>query len=145
MMSCQKIVTSLLFFQFMANLKQSGNGILDTVCKTYIFINSNLLSYKNWKQNSKISNTALALTLWVKILFSPKNTDFLQKMLTSEKLREPWYWKVCFLHMSVYLRAKFQVFSTILTTFRRGNSPHPEQIKNSCIIRTQDILRTLSI
>ena len=22
-----------------------------TVCKTYIFINSNLLSYKNWKQN----------------------------------------------------------------------------------------------
>ena len=21
------------------------------VCKTYIFINSNLLSYKNWKQN----------------------------------------------------------------------------------------------
>ena len=32
--------------------------------------------------------------------------------------------------MGVYLRAKFQVFSTILTTFRRGNSPHPEQIKN---------------
>ena len=22
-----------------------------TVCKTYIFIKSNLLSYKNWKQN----------------------------------------------------------------------------------------------
>ena len=30
MTSCQKIVTSLLFFGFMANLKQSGSRILDT-------------------------------------------------------------------------------------------------------------------
>ena len=41
------------------------------VCKTYIFINSNLLSYKSWKQNMKTSNTALTLLLWVKFL--PKN------------------------------------------------------------------------
>ena len=31
------------------------------VCKTYILINSNLLFYKNWKQNQKIFNTALTL------------------------------------------------------------------------------------
>ena len=47
--------------------------------KTYIFINNNLLSYKNWKQNYKISNTALILLHWVKVLFLPKNADFLQK------------------------------------------------------------------
>ena len=48
-------------------------------CKTYIFINSNLLSYKNWKQNWKISNTALTLLLWVKVPFLLKNADFLGK------------------------------------------------------------------
>ena len=31
------------------------------VCKTYIFINSNLSSYKNRKLNQKISNGALTL------------------------------------------------------------------------------------
>ena len=49
------------------------------VCKTYIFINNNLLSNKNWKQNLKISNTALTLLLQVKVLFLLKNADFLQK------------------------------------------------------------------
>ena len=42
MMSCWQIVTSLSFFQFMA--KRDSRRI---VCKTYIFINSKLLSYKN--------------------------------------------------------------------------------------------------
>ena len=32
-------------------------------CNTYISINSNLLSYKDWKQNEKISNTASMLLL----------------------------------------------------------------------------------
>ena len=51
----------------------------------YIFINDNLLSYKNWKQNWKISASALILLLWVKS--SSKNANFLQKMLSSAKLR----------------------------------------------------------
>ena len=38
------------------------------ICKTYIFINSNLPSYKNCKQNEEISNTALTILLWVKAL-----------------------------------------------------------------------------
>ena len=50
-------------------------------------------------------------------------------MLTSAKLRGPWYEKVYFLklHMSVYLRAKFQVSSITLTSFRKGDNftPHP--------------------
>ena len=47
--SCRKIVTSLLFFQFMVNLEQSGSWIPDAV--TIFFIKSSLLSYKNRKQN----------------------------------------------------------------------------------------------
>ena len=42
MTSCWQIVTSLSFFQGMA--KGDSRRI---VCKTYIFINSKLLSYKN--------------------------------------------------------------------------------------------------
>ena len=65
--------------------------------KIKIFINSNLLFYKNWIKNYKISNTALAptqllstLLLWVKVQFFPKSADFLQKkMLTLAKLRQP--------------------------------------------------------
>ena len=49
------------------------------VCKTYILINSNLLSYRNWKENQKIFNTALILLPWVKVPFLTKNADFLQK------------------------------------------------------------------
>ena len=43
-------------------------------------------------------------------------------MLTSEKSRRPWYQKVSFLklHFCVYLRAKFQVSSITLTSFRQG-------------------------
>ena len=62
------------------------------VCKTYIFINSILLSYKSWKQNYKISNTALILLHWVNVLYSSKNTNFyIKKILTSAKLKGSWY------------------------------------------------------
>ena len=43
-------------------------------------------------------------------------------MLTSAKLRGPWYKTVYFLKLNlcVYLRAKFQVSSVTLTTFRQA-------------------------
>ena len=43
-------------------------------------------------------------------------------MLTSAKLRGPWYYKVCFLklYVGVYVGAKFEVSSIILTSFRQG-------------------------
>ena len=44
-MPCRKVVVSLSFFRFMANFEQSGR------INSNIFINSNILSYKNWKQN----------------------------------------------------------------------------------------------
>ena len=48
-------------------------------------------------------------------------------MVTSAKLREPWHKKVYFLklHMSVYLHNKFQVSSSILTSFKQGNFTPP--------------------
>ena len=70
------IVIFLICGQFGAIRKPDFGRI---VCKTYDLINSNLLSYKNWKQNQKISKTALALLLWVKVLFLSKNADFCKK------------------------------------------------------------------
>ena len=45
---CNTIVIFPIYDQTEAIWKPDSGSI---VCKTYIFINSNLLSYKNWKQN----------------------------------------------------------------------------------------------
>ena len=68
----QQIVTYLSFFEFTANLEQSGSRIPDEWSVKSHFINSNILSYKNWKQNQKICNTTVILSI-----FFPKNADFL--------------------------------------------------------------------
>ena len=57
---CDVIVIFLLYDQFGAIWKPDSRHI---ACKTYIFISSNFLSYRNWKHNYKISNTALTLFL----------------------------------------------------------------------------------
>ena len=88
MKSCQKIVTSLSFSGFLANLEQSVGRIPDTEpVKVNVFNKSNLLSYKIWKHNYKISNTALTLLLWVKVLFWTKNANFLQKDADITKIK----------------------------------------------------------
>ena len=46
--NCDVIVIFLIYAQFEA-IQELDSGHM--VCKTYIFIKSNLLSYKNWKQN----------------------------------------------------------------------------------------------
>ena len=81
---CDIIVFFLIYGQFVAIQKPDSKCM---VYKTYIFINSNLLSYKTWKQNYKISNIALILLLSkLKVLFLPKNADFLQKNTDISKL-----------------------------------------------------------
>ena len=82
-----------IYGQFGAISKPDSGCI---ICKTYIFINSNLLSNKNWKQNWKISNTALTPLLWVNVLFWPKNADFLQKNSDISKIKEALVLKVIF-------------------------------------------------
>ena len=81
MTSCRKIVTSLPFFPISGQFGSIRESHFRRIIyKAYIFINSNLLFYKSWKQNWKNSNTALTLLLWVKVPNLPKNADFLQKM-----------------------------------------------------------------
>ena len=46
--NCDVIVIFPIYGQFGAIWKPNSGR---KVCETYIFINSNLLSYKNWKQN----------------------------------------------------------------------------------------------
>ena len=46
--NCDVIVIFLIYGQFGAIRKLDSGRI---VCKTYVLIKSNLLSYKNWKQN----------------------------------------------------------------------------------------------
>ena len=58
--NCDLIVIFLTYGQFGATQKPDSRRI---VCKIYIFINSNLLSYKIRKQNYKISITAFTLLL----------------------------------------------------------------------------------
>ena len=78
------IVIFRIFGQFGA-IRRPDSG--HRVCKSYVFSNRNLLSYKNWKQNLKISNTALTLLLWVKVLFWTKNANFLQKNADISKIK----------------------------------------------------------
>ena len=67
--NCDVIVAFPIYGQF-GSIRKPDFG-----CKTCIFINNNLSSYKIWKQNKKISNTALTLLLWVKVLFLQKMAD----------------------------------------------------------------------
>ena len=46
--NCEVIAIFPIYSQFAAIGKPDSGRI---VCKSYIFINGNLLSYKNWKQN----------------------------------------------------------------------------------------------
>ena len=46
--NCDVIAIFPIYGQFRAIQKPDSGR---TVCKTYIFIKSHLLSYKNWKQN----------------------------------------------------------------------------------------------
>ena len=61
---------------------------------------------------------------WEKVLFLPKNADFLQKTADITKIKRALVLKGIFLklHMGMLLCTKFQVSSIILTSFRqRGN------------------------
>ena len=71
------IVIFPIYGQFGAIRKADSGGI---VYKKYIFINSSLLSYKNWKKTQvSLTCTALTILLWVKVLFWPKMADFMEK------------------------------------------------------------------
>ena len=122
--SRRQIMTSSSFFQKMADLSPDSESM---VYKSYVFINRNLLSYKNWKQNYKISTTALILLLLTKGTTLPKNDIFLQKKREEaniSKINEILVGKKVYflkLNICVYLGTKFKVSSITLTRFRLLN------------------------
>ena len=93
--NCHVIDIFPIYGQFIAMRKPDSGRI---VYKIYIFIYySNLLSYKNWKQNYKVSKTALVLLLLVKVLFLPKKILIFCKRNTDiSKIKGSWYLKVYF-------------------------------------------------
>ena len=110
--SCDVIAIFLIYGQVGAIWKPDSGRI---VSKTYISINSNLLSYKNWKRNLESSNTAPTLLLWVKVLFWPKNADFFQNNADISKIKA-WpailfkkrLWHRCFpVNFAKFLRTPF--------------------------------------
>ena len=129
--SCRKILTSLSFSWFLANLVQSGGQIPDTESAKFMFSLTVTFCLAKTENKTKKSNIALTLLLWVKVLFWIKIANFCKKMLTSAKLRGPRYYKVYFLKLSigVYLRAKSEVSSIILTSFRL-NEPLKRTLKS---------------
>ena len=77
--SCQKIDIVVIFWifgQFGAVWRPDSDH---RVCRSCVFSNSNLWSYKNWIQNYKIFNTALTLLPRVMVLSRTKTTNFSQK------------------------------------------------------------------
>ena len=79
MTPCHEIVTSLLFFQFMANFEQSGSWSPDAYSVNLIFLLIVTFYLTKTKNRTKKSLTALPLLIWVKVLFWPKSAYFLQK------------------------------------------------------------------
>ena len=79
--------------------------------KTYIFANNNFLSWENWKQNWKLSNTALILLLWVKVLFLPKIAEFLQKIAGISKIKGVLVLKGIFSETTYVCVLKYQISS----------------------------------
>ena len=70
--NCDVTVIFWIYGQFGAIRKPDSGR---RVCKTYVFINSNLLSYN------------ITILLWVKVLFLPIDGDFLQKNADINKIK----------------------------------------------------------
>ena len=106
--NCEVIVIFPTYGQFGAIWKPDSGRI---ACKTYIFIRNNLLSYKIWKQNWKISNIALTLLLWVKVLFSPKNAVLLQENADIGKIKKALVLKAMLSETSYVCILRYQISS----------------------------------
>ena len=103
--NCDVIVIFSIYGQFRA-IPKPDSGC--RVCKNYVFINSNLLFYKNWKQNWKIFNTAL--TILLKVVFLPKKVFFCKKLLTSAKVNNGTLKSIVSLHRILLKKVNTEIF-----------------------------------
>ena len=98
-------VTSLLYCRFMVNLEQSASQIPDAYPLKVTFSLTVTFYLQKLKTELKnISEPALTLLLWVKVLFFFQNCwYFAKKLLIIAKLRGSWYYKVYFLKLHTCL------------------------------------------
>ena len=75
LVTCDVVISFPIYGQFGAIQKP---GCKCTACKTYIFINSHLLSYKNWKKNKILYRSFHTIAL-SKDTFLPKKWFFFAK------------------------------------------------------------------
>ena len=97
--NCDVIVIFPINSQFGAIQKPDSGRM---ICKTYIFINSNLLSHKNWKRAKKSLTQLSHYCTELRYCFCHRMLIFCIKMLASAKLGGPWYWKVYFLKLNIW-------------------------------------------
>ena len=87
---------------------------------------------KTENRTKKLKHNSHTIALSKGTIFVKKTLIFYKKILTSAKLRGRWYYKVYFLKLNMceYLRAKFEVSSMILTSFRQegGEEVNPPPI-----------------
>ena len=117
--NCDVIVTFRIFGQFGA-VRRADSG--HRVCKIYVFINRTF-SLAKTENRTKKSLTQLShyFFQW-RYFLGEKTLIFCKKKLTLGKWRGPSYQKAYFLKLNtdLYLRAKFEVSSVILWSFRQG-------------------------
>ena len=82
--NCNVIIIFSMYGQFGAIWKSDSRCI---VCKSYIFSNINLLSWKPENRTKKTFKTTLTLLLWVKVPFLSKMLIFLQKKADLSKIK----------------------------------------------------------
>ena len=87
--SCRHIVTSLSFFQFMANLQPSGMRILDVWSAKLIFsLEITFYLTKTENRTKKFLTQLSLLLIWLKVLFLLKNAEFLLKNRDISKIKK---------------------------------------------------------
>ena len=98
----RQIVKSLDFFQFTVNLEQSGSRIPDAQSVKLIF--SLIVTFRLTKTENRTKRSLRQLSRYCFeqcTILAKKRWFFAKKMLTSVKLRGPWYKKVYFLKLQI--------------------------------------------
>ena len=86
--NCDVIVIFSIYGQFGAIRKSNSRRM---VCNTYIFINTNVLSYKTEKRIKYSQHSLHTITLSKDTIFTKICLFFTKKIVTPTKLRGSWY------------------------------------------------------
>ena len=136
--SFQKIVRSLPFLQFTVNFEQSGSRITEAQSVKLIFSLIVTFYLTKIENGTKKFLTQLSHYCFEQRYYFCQKTLFLQKNADISKIKRALVLKIYLLkHMCVYLRAKSEVSSIILTSFRQGEGVSKTNPKKPTRIRVK--------